>query len=195
MSEKTRTLSSEETGRLDQPDGCEEGPFINRQGVSAEELGDGLGNGKGQPGQWGCGWAESGRIRGTVGPAVGPAAKRIKGGCLTASTGTASTDPEGRKAGRVSHVGNPDDLRQGVPASVAQSVGTDLRAGVRRSQLRISARAVDKGCPAQSLERDDGWEGVDCGRRSEGFLRVGGSGETSHARSPESSRWPSAVPH
>jgi hypothetical protein len=60
---------------------------------------------------------------------------------------------------------------------------------------RISARAVDKGCPAQSLERDDGWEGVDCGRRSEGFLRVGGSCETSHARSPESSRWPSAVPH
>src|SRR3954453_17427372 len=100
-----------------------------------------------------------------------------------------------KEAGRVSHVGNPDDLRQGVPASVAQSVGTDLRAGVRRSQLRISARAVDKGCPAQSLERDDGGGGGDWGRRSEGFLRVGGSCETSHARSPESSRWPSAVPH
>src|SRR6266853_6445597 len=51
----TRTFSSEETGGLDQPDGCKEGPFINRQGISAEESGDSLGDGKGQPGQWRCG--------------------------------------------------------------------------------------------------------------------------------------------
>jgi RNA-directed DNA polymerase len=38
---KTRTLSSEETGGLDQPDGCQEGPFLNRQRVQAEEPGDG----------------------------------------------------------------------------------------------------------------------------------------------------------
>ena len=56
---------------------------------------------------------------------------RTEGGCLPASTGAAGTDPEGGKAGRVSHVGNPDDLRPGMPAGVAQSVGTDLRAGVR----------------------------------------------------------------
>jgi hypothetical protein len=35
---KTRTFSSEETGGLDQPDGCEEGPFINRQSVQAKNL-------------------------------------------------------------------------------------------------------------------------------------------------------------
>jgi hypothetical protein len=29
LKRKTRTLSSEETGGLDQPDGCEEGPFID----------------------------------------------------------------------------------------------------------------------------------------------------------------------
>ena len=29
---------------------------------------------------------------------------------LLASTGAASTDPEGGQAGRVSHAGNPDDL-------------------------------------------------------------------------------------
>src|SRR6266404_7648297 len=39
---KTRTLSSEETGGLDQPDGCQEGPFLNRQSVQAEEPGDGV---------------------------------------------------------------------------------------------------------------------------------------------------------
>ena len=50
MSEKPVTSRSEETGGLDQPDGCKEGPFINRQGVQAEELGDGLGEGASQPG-------------------------------------------------------------------------------------------------------------------------------------------------
>src|ERR1019366_2143862 len=100
-------------------------------GVSAEELGDGLGDGKGQPGQWRRGWAESGRIRRTVGPAVGPVATRTERGCLPASTGAASADPEGRQARRVSHSGNPDDLRPGMPADGAQSVRADLRAGIR----------------------------------------------------------------
>src|SRR5215831_3690420 len=59
LQRKTRTLSSEETGGLDQPDGCQEGPFINRQGVQAEESGDGLGEGKGEPGQWRYRWAKS----------------------------------------------------------------------------------------------------------------------------------------
>src|SRR5437868_14792786 len=48
--------------------------------------------------------------------AVGSVAGRTQGGCLPASTGAAGTDPEGGEAGRVSHVGNPDDLRPGVPA-------------------------------------------------------------------------------
>ena len=34
----------------------------------------------------------------------------LKRGCLPASTGAAGADPEGGKAGRVSAVGNPDDL-------------------------------------------------------------------------------------
>ena len=36
--------------------------------------------------------------------------QRTEGRCLPASTGAAGADPEGGKAGRVSHVGNPDDL-------------------------------------------------------------------------------------
>jgi retron-type reverse transcriptase len=35
---KTRTSTTEETGGLDQPSGSKEGPFINRQGIQAEEL-------------------------------------------------------------------------------------------------------------------------------------------------------------
>ena len=45
-----RTFSSEETGGMAQPDGGSECPFINRQGVQTEEPGDGLGEGKGEPG-------------------------------------------------------------------------------------------------------------------------------------------------
>jgi len=33
-------------------DGCQEGPFINRQSVQAEEPGDGLGEGESEPGKW-----------------------------------------------------------------------------------------------------------------------------------------------
>ena len=40
-------------------------------------------------------------------------------------------DSEGGEAGRAWDAGNPNDLRQGMPASVAQSVGSDLRAGIR----------------------------------------------------------------
>ena len=43
----TRTFSSEETGGLDQPDRCKEGPLIGGQGVSTEEPGDGQGESKG----------------------------------------------------------------------------------------------------------------------------------------------------
>jgi len=42
----TRTSSSEETGGLDQSNRGKEGPLIGGQGVSAEEPGDGLGEGK-----------------------------------------------------------------------------------------------------------------------------------------------------
>ena len=45
-----------------------------------------------------------------LGQQVGPAAKRTERGCLSPSTGAAGADPEGGKAGRISHVGNPDDL-------------------------------------------------------------------------------------
>src|SRR4051794_32955207 len=37
----------------------------------------------------------------------GSVAERTERGCLSASTGTAGTDPEGWQTGRVSHVGNP----------------------------------------------------------------------------------------
>src|SRR5919106_3398408 len=49
-------------------------------------------------------------IRRATGSAVGSVAERTEGGCLPASTGAAGADPEGGKAGRVSHVGNPCDL-------------------------------------------------------------------------------------
>jgi hypothetical protein len=40
---KTRTSPCEETGRMAEPDGSEEGPLVSGQGVSAEESGDRLG--------------------------------------------------------------------------------------------------------------------------------------------------------
>src|ERR1039457_2028322 len=98
--------------------------------VYQRELGDGLGDGQGQPGQWRSGRAESGRICRATRSAVGSIAPGTEGRCLPASTGAAGADPEGGKARRVSQVGNPDDLRPGMPASVAQSAGTDLRVGV-----------------------------------------------------------------
>ncbi len=66
-----------------------------------------------------------------LGSRTGSVADGTERGSLSASTGAAGADPEGGEAGRVSDAGNPDDLRSGMPASVAQSVGTDLRAGIR----------------------------------------------------------------
>ena len=43
MSERPGHRPTEETCGLDQSDGSEEGPLIDRQGVQAEELGDCLG--------------------------------------------------------------------------------------------------------------------------------------------------------
>src|SRR5258708_34501667 len=91
---KTRTLSSEETGGLDQPDGCQEGPFINRQGVQAEEPGDGLGEGERESGQWRGRWAESDGFRIAVGPAVGSAGEGAERECLSTSTGFTTPHPE-----------------------------------------------------------------------------------------------------
>jgi hypothetical protein len=45
-------------------------------------------------------------------------------------------------------------VRPRMSTGAAATAGTDLRAGIRRSQLRISARAVDEGCPYQSVEGD-----------------------------------------
>src|ERR1019366_10701550 len=81
-----------------------------------------------------------------------------------------------------------------MPASVAQSVGPDLRAGIRRCQLRLSARAIDEGCLAQSVEGDRERRGVDCGRRLERLFRVGGSRKTSYACGPTGGGWPGAQP-
>jgi hypothetical protein len=44
---------------LNQPGKGHEGPFINRQGVQAEEPRDGLGEGEGEPGKWRHRWTES----------------------------------------------------------------------------------------------------------------------------------------
>src|SRR5437667_10236949 len=84
---KTRTLSSEETGGLDQPDGCQEGPFLNRQGVQAEESGDGLGEGEGEPGKWRSRWADSADFCSATAPAVGSTATRAERGHLSDSAG------------------------------------------------------------------------------------------------------------
>src|ERR1700757_2770373 len=94
LSEKPGTLSSEETGGLDQPDGCQEGPFINRPGVQAEEPGDGLGEGESEPGKRRSRWADSGGLRSAAGPAVGPVAERAERGHLSASAGATTSDSE-----------------------------------------------------------------------------------------------------
>src|SRR5215469_18059239 len=99
---KNRTLSSEETGGLDQPDGCQEGPFINRQSVQAEEPGDGLGESEGEPGQWRRGWADPGGFRSAAGPATGSAAARAERGHLSTFAGTTTPDPEEGQTRRVS---------------------------------------------------------------------------------------------
>src|SRR6266576_2568015 len=46
------------------------------------------------------------------------------------------------------------DLRSGVSASAAPSVGAYLRAAIRGCQLQISARAIPEGRAAQNLEGD-----------------------------------------
>src|SRR6266704_2199503 len=94
LKRKTRTLSSEETGGLDQPDGCQEGPFINRQGVQAEEPGNGLGKGEGKPGQWRCRWADSGSFRRAAEPAVGSVATGAGRGYLSTFAGAPTPDSE-----------------------------------------------------------------------------------------------------
>src|SRR5580700_2330022 len=53
-----------------------------------------------------------------------------------------------------------------MPAGVAQSVGTNFRADIRRCQLRISTRAIDQGRHAQGVERNSKRAGVDRRRRS-----------------------------
>jgi len=107
---KNRTLSSEETGGLDQPGGCQEGPFIDRQSVQAEEPGDGLGEGEGKPGQWRCRWADSGGLRSAAGPAVRTAAARAERGYLSASAGATTPDPEAGQTRRVSNAWHTCDL-------------------------------------------------------------------------------------
>src|ERR1035438_4868149 len=127
----TRTSPTEETGRLDQPHRCQEGPLINRQGIQAEEPGDGLGSPASQPGKWRRGWAEPGGVWSATRFRTESVADGAERGSLSASTGAAGADSEGGEAGRVADAGHPDDLRSGMPASAAQSVGTDLRAGIR----------------------------------------------------------------
>jgi hypothetical protein len=62
--------------------------FIDRQSVQAEEPGDGLGEGEGEPGKRRCRWAESGGFRNATEPAVGSAAARAERGYLSTSAGT-----------------------------------------------------------------------------------------------------------
>src|SRR6266853_3509057 len=107
---KTRTLSFEETGGLDQPDGCQEGPFLNRQSVQAEEPEDGLGKGEGEPGKRRCRWAEPGSFRISAGPAVGSAREGAEGRRLSTSAGVTTPHPEAGQTWRVSHARCADDL-------------------------------------------------------------------------------------
>src|SRR2546422_2223797 len=104
------TLSSEETGGLDQPDGCQEGPFINRQSVQAEEPGDGLGEGESEPGQWRCRRANPGGFWGAAEPAVGSAAARAERGHLSTSTGATTPHPQEGQTRRVSNARHTRDL-------------------------------------------------------------------------------------
>src|SRR6266568_8583351 len=110
LKRKTRTLSSEETGGLDQPDGCQEGPFFNRQSVQAEEPGDGLGEGESEPGKWRRRWAEPGGFRSAAGPAVGSAAAGAERRHLSTSAGTTTPHPEEGQTRRVSNARHTCDL-------------------------------------------------------------------------------------
>ena len=70
---------------------------------------------------------------------------------------------------QIPKAGKPGEFRTlGIPTiydrvcqRVAQPIGANLRADIRRCQLRISTGAIDQGCHAQGVERDSKWAGVD----------------------------------
>src|SRR3979411_3322845 len=81
--------------------GCQEGPFINRQGVQAEEPGDGLGKGESEPGKWRSRWADSGGFRRATRAAVGSVAARAERRHLSTSAGAPTPHPEEGQTRRV----------------------------------------------------------------------------------------------
>jgi hypothetical protein len=126
---KTRTLSTEETGGLDQPDGCEEGPFVNRQCIQAEEPGDGLGKGESEPGKRGNRWAEPGGFRSAAGTAVGSVAARAERGHLSTSAGATTPDPE---------EGHPQKTRIVHVREGFEFLGYKIKRGQRKLHLPAS---------------------------------------------------------
>jgi hypothetical protein len=69
--------------------------------------------------------------------------KNLEMGLVSASTGAAGTDPEGGQAGRVSHVGNLDDLRSGVPVRQGfEFLGYKIKRG---KQLRLPPGKIRSG--------------------------------------------------
>ena len=69
--------------------------------------------------------------------------------------------PKRDKPGEYRMLGIPAIYDRVCQQALLNRLETDLRAGIRRCQLRISTRAIDEGCAAQSLERDTRRVGVD----------------------------------
>src|SRR5262249_38386354 len=110
---------------------CQEGPFVNRQSVQAEEPGDRLGEGEGESREWWHRSADTRGVRGAAGSAAGPAASGAEGGHLSAATGSATPNRQAGQTRGVSNARHTQDLRPGVSAGAAESAAAHLRAGIR----------------------------------------------------------------
>jgi hypothetical protein len=179
---------------LDQPDGCQEGPFINRQSVRAEESGDGLGEGESEPGKWRSRWVNSGGFRRATGAAVGSVAARTERGHLSTSPGATTPHPEEGQTGRVSHARIPaiyDRVCQQALLNrlepIFEPIFDDASFGYRRG-------LSPKNALRKVWNRDPKRVGVDCRCGPSRLFRVRGSRKTPHAGSPTSSGRPSAAP-
>src|SRR6266567_6308954 len=103
---------------------------------------------------------------------------------------------------QIPKAGKPGEFRTlGIPTIYDRVCQQALLNRLERSSSRcsmqptsISARAIDEGRHAKTLEGDTERTGVDRGRRLEGLFRVGGPCETAHAGGPEGGEWPGGAP-
>jgi len=98
------------TGGLDQPDGGQEGPFINRQGVQAKNLEIAWEEVR-RTGAGRCRRAESDSFRSPAGSAVGSVGEGAEGRYLSTSAGfTTPSSPKRDKPGEYRMLGVPTNL-------------------------------------------------------------------------------------